>query len=169
MKAIFVLTALVCTCGIQGDIVTLISTNAQPSRVLTIQTNEIATIKEHYANDYTEFLYNIGGTQITHSETCCADPLPPLTIIQGPATLQIRTTNIRSPSSQNDISVAVIELTRETPLVQASNTVVIPADSAGPVEIILESSSDLVTWTGAVPGTYGTATTKRFFRLRAAR
>lgn len=48
-----------------------------------------------------------------------------------------------------------------------SNTVVIPSDAAGPVEIILESSVDLVNWTRAEPGEYGASTEKRFFRLRA--
>ena len=47
--------------------------------------------------------------------------------------------------------------------------VVIPADSGGPVNIILESSTDLITWNSALPGTYGTSTTNRFFRVRAQR
>jgi hypothetical protein len=50
-----------------------------------------------------------------------------------------------------------------------SNAVVIPADAAGPVAIILESSTDLVTWTAAKPGSYGSSTSKRFFRVRARR
>jgi len=37
-----------------------------------------------------------------------------------------------------------------------SNAVVVPDDSGAPVQIILESSTDLVTWTAALPGTYGT-------------
>lgn len=48
-----------------------------------------------------------------------------------------------------------------------SNAVVIPADVSGTVNIILESSTDLVTWTAALPGSYGNSTTKRFFRVRA--
>jgi hypothetical protein len=48
-----------------------------------------------------------------------------------------------------------------------SNTVVIPTDASGPVEIIMESSKDLVNWTRAEPGTYGADTPKRFFRVRA--
>jgi hypothetical protein len=50
-----------------------------------------------------------------------------------------------------------------------STAVVIPADQAGPVQIILESSTDLITWTAALPGSYGTSTEKRFFRVRAVR
>lgn len=48
-----------------------------------------------------------------------------------------------------------------------STAVVIPADAAGPVNVILESSTDLVTWTAALPGSYASSTTKRFFRVRA--
>jgi hypothetical protein len=47
------------------------------------------------------------------------------------------------------------------------NTVVIPADSSGPVEIILESSEDLITWTPADSGAYGKGRDKRFFRVRS--
>ena len=50
-----------------------------------------------------------------------------------------------------------------------SNAIVIPADSSGQVQIILESSADLVTWNAATPGTYGAQTEKRFFRVRAQR
>jgi hypothetical protein len=49
-----------------------------------------------------------------------------------------------------------------------SNTVVIPEDIAGTVSVILESSTDLLSWTAANPGTYGASTSKRFFRLRAS-
>ena len=48
-----------------------------------------------------------------------------------------------------------------------ASAVVIPADSTGSVRIILESSVDLITWTEANPGTYGSSTSKRFFRVRA--
>jgi hypothetical protein len=47
--------------------------------------------------------------------------------------------------------------------------IVIPASATGSVQIILESSPDLVNWTAAEPGTYGaSAGTNRFFRVRAA-
>lgn len=48
-----------------------------------------------------------------------------------------------------------------------SNAVVIPEDAAGPVEIILESSTDLVTWNRAQPGSYMASDPSRFFRVRA--
>lgn len=48
-----------------------------------------------------------------------------------------------------------------------SNAVVIPTNAAGNVEIILESSTDLVNWISATPGTYSSSTQSRFFRVRA--
>ena len=45
--------------------------------------------------------------------------------------------------------------------------VVIPSDAAGPVQIILESSTDLVNWVTATTGSYGASTQRRFFRVRA--
>ena len=78
---------------------------------------------------------------------------------------------IRGSSSANTLvtyriidSVAVGSPT--TNYIPAS-AVVIPADSTGSVRIILESSVDLITWTEAEPGTYGSSTSKRFFRVRA--
>jgi hypothetical protein len=49
-----------------------------------------------------------------------------------------------------------------------ADAIVIPSSATGNVQIILESSPDLVNWTAASPGTYGaSAGTNRFFRVRA--
>lgn len=53
------------------------------------------------------------------------------------------------------------------PSVAVSSAVVIPEDAAGPVTIVMESSTDLVTWVAANPGNYGATTPRRFFRVRA--
>lgn len=55
----------------------------------------------------------------------------------------------------------------DEPSVTPSGSVVIPADTVGNCEIILEQSQDLVTWTAALPGIYGSSTANRFFRVRA--
>jgi len=68
------------------------------------------------------------------------------------ATLQITT-----PQSVNVISNYV-----------PADAIVIPASATGNVQIILESSTDLVNWTAASPGTYdASSATNRFFRVRA--
>lgn len=49
-----------------------------------------------------------------------------------------------------------------------ADAIVIPTSATGNVQIILESSPDLVNWTAASPGTYGASSaTNRFFRVRA--
>ena len=50
-----------------------------------------------------------------------------------------------------------------------ADAIVIPSSATGTVQIILESSPDLVNWTAASPGFYGPDTTSnRFFRVRAS-
>jgi hypothetical protein len=69
------------------------------------------------------------------------------------ATLQITT-----PTTANIVSNYV-----------PADAIVIPTSVTGNVQIILESSADLVNWTAASPGTYGpSSATNRFFRVRAA-
>jgi hypothetical protein len=78
-------------------------------------------------------------------------------------------TNI-SVATVSSGAVAALTFTITTPTVQSSiaaNAVVIPTDATGPVQIVLESSSDLVNWTSSLPGTYGSTYTNRFFRVRA--
>jgi hypothetical protein len=49
-----------------------------------------------------------------------------------------------------------------------ADAIVIPASATGDVQIILESSTDLLNWAAASPGTYSAASaTNRFFRVRA--
>ena len=63
-----------------------------------------------------------------------------------------------------------LTFTITTPTIQSTipaNAVVIPTDATGPVQIVLESSSDLVNWTSSLPGTYGNTYSNRFFRVRA--
>ena len=62
------------------------------------------------------------------------------------------------------ISLKITPLPTET--ITPSNTVVIPDIANGQFQVILESSTDLVTWTEALPGNYGAQNEKRFFRLR---
>lgn len=95
--------------------------------------------------------------------------------IVGPAEIVavirfVGTSGDGAPKQVNHSSVASIGIFSpkqgEVPF-QTTNAVVIPEDSSGPVEIILESSTDLINWTFANPGIYGSTTDKRFFRLRA--
>jgi len=82
--------------------------------------------------------------------------------VAGPGTLRLT-------SSQADTKTAVtFSITRANtvPSVTPSNAVVIPNDAAGTYQVILESSTDLITWTAAIPGSYAGTTQQRFFRTR---
>jgi len=81
--------------------------------------------------------------------------------ITGPATIYLRAEAYKA--------FCTIEVSTPDDSFVPSNAVVIPADSGGPVNIVLESSADLVNWTAALPGAYGANTTNRFFRVRAQR
>jgi len=84
--------------------------------------------------------------------------------VAGPGSISVS----NSTRTQKTLATIMI-ITLPTEQTVPSNSVVVPADNAGPVEIILEQSSDLINWTVALPGTYGTTTEKRFFRVRAVR
>lgn len=48
-----------------------------------------------------------------------------------------------------------------------STAVVVPSNATGDVDVLLEQSTDMITWTQCLPGTYNASTQKRFFRVRA--
>lgn len=81
----------------------------------------------------------------------------------GPALIRVMDQGGRNSRAIVGLEITEISSTNVIP----TNTVVIPSDASGPVEIIIESSEDLVSWTPVNPGTYGSSTAKRFFRIRA--
>jgi hypothetical protein len=89
-------------------------------------------------------------------------------VVVGPATLRLTATAAANTTVSGTLFCSA-EITSLEDTFVPSNTVVIPADIGGPVNIIMESSIDLVSWTAAMPGVYGTNTLKRFFRIRAER
>ena len=148
-----------------ADIVTLHNSGASPYTLAADQVAEvIASVAGNgwgtitfVANSQTNNLYP--AHRATSGEVTSMLPL----VIAGPVVFLpngfFLTLRIRSKTEY------LSSLT--TPTAVSSTSVVIPADAAGPVTIALESSTDLVTWTAANPGTYGSSTAKRFFRVRA--
>ena len=85
--------------------------------------------------------------------------------VAGPGTLRLTSTHA-------DTKTAVtfgITRANAIPSVTPSNAVVIPNDAAGTYQVILESSTDLITWTAANPGSYSGTTQQRFFRTRVVK
>ena len=108
--------------------------------------------------------FNIGAFVQGSAGTGGGLPTPALASVSiaGPATIRARATG-------STAALVTVSVTRANaaPTIAPQNAVVIPADAAGPVQIILEASADLVNWVAATPGTYGASTTQRFFRVRA--
>jgi len=81
-------------------------------------------------------------------------------------------TNIQIGGFSNSWATIKIETPNTATVISnyvPADAIVIPTSATGNVQIILESSADLVNWTGANPGTYGmSSATNRFFRVRAA-
>jgi hypothetical protein len=89
-----------------------------------------------------------------NSTNFCSSPIT----VAGPATFSI--------IGPGFVTLKISEIPQQ---ITPSTSVVIPTDSTGPVDIVLESSTDLVNWTASLPGTYGANSTNRFFRVRAVR
>ena len=165
------------TTAVQGSFVSS-SNNTQ----VVIQTNVTAQIL--HLHDYPSG--SLGGSgylfiqmnglsfKYTESSMNTANNRP---VVVGPATITLVATV--SLASQGNVVTGqdnMICTISTNPPIQCPTSpfipntgIVIPADSGGPVNIILESSVDLVNWIPADTGTYGTTTTNRFFRVRATR
>ena len=157
MKTITILTGFILAVAsvpahaqMQTLVVSPTSTN---SEVINVSSNSCAVVKS--IGDESLLLINVKGASFQTVEN--------LTIC-GPATIQLRARCCTFPPSY-----ATIEVIKPAIQLMPSTAVVIPADAGGPVNIILESSTDLISWTGALPGSYGTSTANRFFRVRAER
>jgi hypothetical protein len=90
-------------------------------------------------------------------------------VVADPATIQVGVDNTNTYYLTPISVYATVQVTDNEPQFSPSTAVVIPSDATGPVQIVLESSPDLVNWTSVLPGTYGSSATNRFFRVRAIR
>jgi len=85
--------------------------------------------------------------------------------IAGPAEIRVQGPT-SYPYEYTNFTTFKITRANTSPATVPSTAVVIPQDEDGQYEVILESSTDMITWTVALPGTYGGDTVKRFFRTR---
>jgi hypothetical protein len=109
--------------------------------------------------DYLEF--QIGTDTFRYQPTNGTQNRQPK--IAGPAILRAR-----RDTNFNEASLTLIAITRANSAenVIPANAVVIPEDAGGQYQVVLESSTDLLNWAVANPGTYGGSTQRRFFRTR---
>jgi hypothetical protein len=142
--------------------VTLVSTGTNTAS-FNVATNQVAKIVYVY-------LFTGAGNSLNISVPGLAFPngytyatLTALPIIVGPATISL------TSGGGGYANFCTLELSTPADSFLPSSAVVIPSDSSGPVNIILESSADLINWYPSLPGAYGANYTNRFFRLRAQR
>lgn len=157
-----------------AETVTLVAPpgSSTKSSLITLQTNEIAEvlhIRLFATSGSSSYLRVSFGSDFFHdySHLAFTNAIQSLPVIAGPATLQLFSSI--SPGTNYAFGICTVKIARNTDLIAPSSSVVIPADNNGPVQIILESSADFITWNPALPGLYGTTTTNRFFRVRAER
>jgi len=146
------------------------------SLVVTLSSNDLAQVlhtklESNNGSDasdvYSKLLVTVEGSTYRYTASSISNPAIGLPTIAGPATIQL---SVTIPAGANSVkALCTLKITRAADEIRPSTAVVVPADSAGPVNIILESSVDLITWTPALPGSYGSTTQKRFFRVRAER
>lgn len=166
-SAVFVLLSLSC---LGADSITLqVPAGTQG---VTRQSDSFALA----AGDVATLVYSSMGDRVAEVEVDFGSsstvvqtlPLPslmgigPITIT-GPATIRARSA-LQFPQ----IGLLTFSIQRANSPANATpaNAVVIPEDASGQYQVILESSTDLITWTAANPGNYGGSTEKRFFRTR---
>ena len=109
----------------------------------------------------------LGGTSAVNTNGCPCSNM----VLCGPAEVSAIVVDANVTNPKFFQMIACVEDPAETSW-EASTTipkcaVVIPSDAAGPVEIKLESSEDMLNWDAALPGIYGSSATNRFFRVRA--
>jgi len=171
-----VVCALLCGVGTKADTITLsvAPTNGTGNCAsFSVPTNVVAQIISAYCWSSIGAFIRIGiGSAPTPSNgqayyagssSGAVAGLPVLVV--GPATITLCATNSGVAQTLSFCTIQTTSSYSFTP----SSSVIIPNDGGGPVTIILESSTDLINWTAANPGTYGTTSSNRFFRVRAER
>lgn len=141
--------------------VTLVAVGTNTT-TFNVSTGQVCKIVYEASSDTTPFITAtaMGCTVYIFSSASTYQFIP---VIVGPATI---TLNGGGVASQH---LCTLELSTPADSFLPSGAVVIPADSGGPVNIILESSADLINWYPSLPGAYGVNYTNRFFRVRAQR
>ncbi len=170
IKALFV-AALIAGSAAQAQYQTVTTTSENPV-VVNVAAGQVMQVLNftHDASAYlgtlqfkrgelNQFVMRSSSSNVSPTDAGSKD-----LFLAGPGTVTILTTG---PNVKVCMSYKLFDNSTLEGAVIPSAAVVIPTDAVGPVQIILESSSDMITWTAATPGDYGSSTAKRFFRVRA--
>jgi len=170
LKSLFLTLVLATPCSAQ--VFTVIVPTAQAREIpqfvhIDVPAGKIAEFINLMGDSVDLMLGESFLSQFRDPAVSAKNPFHPI-ILAGPLTVSVRSTStynraICTYRLSDNVSSSAPSVETFTP----SNSVVIPANANGNIQIILESSVDMVTWTAATPGTYSSATEKRFFRVRA--
>ncbi|MBI2927082.1 MAG: hypothetical protein HYY24_15410 [Verrucomicrobia bacterium] len=145
-----------------GQVKTFIFHKSTPSQQIEIKANEVVQVLFYHDLYRFEFKVNDLTARIYDTELEPAGYVH-LPVIAGPATMIVT----GSPVTETTRGILTIKTTVQSDTLTPTAAVVIPSDAKGPANVILESSTNLVSWTAALPGTYGKSAQTRFFRVRA--
>jgi len=129
------------------------------SQTITLAAGDAAEVVFSANGDWLDVQIGTDTFQL-EPQTTNQNPQPK---IAGPAVLRaMRNRYVLSAT----LTVIAITRANSAANVLPANAVVIPEDAGGQYQVILESSTDLLNWAVANPGTYGGSTPRRFFRTR---
>jgi hypothetical protein len=130
------------------------------SEAVTILAGEWLEVIGRGARGSLEIAVNGENLSLPMLEQTGASVSSPLPIkVAGPAQVRFMCIN----ASAAYVTLAIHRVSSPT------TPAAIPADPGQNFAVVLESSSDLVTWTPAAPGSYAGTEPKRFFRVRIDR
>lgn len=161
LLAIFCIT--MSTVASYGQIKTYVLTETNGTQQIDIKSNEVVQVLFHYNIERFKFIVDGVTNRFWIGDLGSEVGELKLPIIAGPATMIVDTDNT---GSFHD-GIFTIKKSVQSDTLNPTAAVVIPSDAIGPANVLLESSTNLVTWTGALPGTYGRSAQTRFFRVRA--
>jgi hypothetical protein len=184
-RLFFAFSAMVC-CHAKAEVVTLMATVTGDAP--TYSTAEVVLADGDFASVTSQInqvssnastaVVEIGGKEfaIPNNLTVLASPgsggsssIVPTNgwTFAGPARIRAKV-HTSEPSHVGRSVIATVSVVRANavPTITPLNAAVIPSDATGNFSVILESSTDMVTWTPANPGTYSSTIAKRFFRVR---
>lgn len=142
--------------------------------VALCNSNNAATI--NYAVPTNAIIQYVGGnSSVVKGFTASSGGLAGITMPQNlPEQKYTGLTNIQVSVSSGTLAYATFAITTPAPpaiitnCYLPANALVIPSSVTGPVNVTLQSSTDLLNWSDATPGVYGpNLGTNRFFRVKA--
>jgi len=145
------------------------STTGASIFIVMIQPGEVARILASSQNGTLGLGYGTNINDVTYN-TEYAWPIYGYTIWQSAVDdVIVGPGFIRQEWHSVNRGTATAQITRNSETITPSGAVMVPSDSSGSVQVILESSTNLIAWASALPGNYGSTSQNMFFRVRAVR